>query len=148
MAAAKPMKSGINVRVEGLAQLDRTDSRMEGAQREYLQAAGERLRTQLVSATPRKSGAMAGAWTLTVDAPLSFVLVNAHPGAKARDRGAYIRPKRRSTLRFVGADGMFYTRKGIKQKPMNFTKKGLRGRGRIVSEEFAKAMDKLTAGGV
>jgi len=144
---ARAPKTDFNVRVDGLAQLDRTDSRMEGAQREYLENAGERLRAQMVAATPRRSGAMQSAWSLTVDAPLSFALVNTHPAAKARDRGAYIRPKRRSVLRFMGSDGMVYTRKGIKQRPLNFTKKGLRGRGRIVSEEFAKAMDKLNAGG-
>lgn len=138
-----------NVKVDGLAQLDQTDANMQRAQAQYLERGGERIRERLVEATPRRTGAMARAWTKAVDAPLQVAIVNTSDGAKARDRGAYIRPKRRTVLRFVTKDGsVVFTDQPVRQEATKFTQKALRPRTRIMREEFVRAIDAANRGSV
>lgn len=141
------MRGTVSVRIEGLAQLERFGSNMERAERIWLERAGRKFQASLTMATPKRTGRMARSWTSDVDMGSRAIrLVNAHPGAKAQDRGAYIAPKRRKVLRFRGSGGLVFTRGPVRLKAQQFSRKGLRGRGRIMQTEFSRAMDMLGGG--
>lgn len=150
MAAKKPqrnMRQNLNVRVEGMMELDNIDAGADRVTPVFLDRAGARFRQALVDATPKRSGRMAAKWRHVVNAgDRTLTLVNDHPGAKAQDRGAFIKPKRRRVLRFSVDGGDIFTSRPVRLPARQFSRKGLRGRGRIMQEEFRRAMDDLAQG--
>lgn len=146
---AKNMRLAVNVRIEGMEALNGVADNMDAAIGAFLRSAGARFAMSLAAATPRRTGRMASMWRPEVDASArTLTMVNAHPGAKAVDRGAYIKPKRRDVLHFTAGGSDIYTSRPVRIKARQFSKKGLRGRGRIMQEEFAKAMDHAARGGM
>lgn len=147
MAPRKNMRQNLNVRVEGMMELENIERGMDRVVPLFLGRAGKRFRISLVAATPRRTGRMASKWRAQVNSlSRTLTLVNDHPGAKAQDRGAFIRPKRRSVLKFNAGGDTVYTRRPVRIRARQFSRKGLRGRGRIMQEEFARAMDNLAEG--
>lgn len=143
----KNLRQNINVSVSGMMELENIERGIDRVVPLFLSRAGKRFRLSLVAATPRRTGRMASQWRATVDPQArSLSLANAHPGAKAQDRGAYIKPKRRKVLRFNSGDGVVYTRGPVRLHARQFSRKGLRGRGRIMQEEFARATDEVARG--
>lgn len=150
MAPRKPpknMRSNLNVRVEGMRELENIERGMDRVMPMFLTRAGKRFRISLVAATPRRTGRMASKWRAQVSSlNRTLTMVNDHPGARAQDRGAFIRPKRRSVLKFTAGGDTIYTSRSIRLPARQFARKGLRGRGRIMQQEFSKAMDDLAEG--
>lgn len=138
-------KDTFSVRLEGLSEAEDIPGGIERAQRHFLERAGKRFVTSLQVATPRRRGRLARSWRYDLDGgspPDRLRLVNDQPYAKAIDRGAFIRPKSGRFLRFtVGGREVFV--RSVRLPAANIGKKGLRGRGRIMQEEFVKAMDRL-----
>lgn len=134
-------RSGLSVRIDGLSALESIPGAIERAPRQYLDAAGRRLSRQLAQHSPRRTGRLARSWRHVVLDDQRVLIANPLPYARAQDAGAYIQAKGR-VLRFrVGGQEVFT--RAVRLRGTGYTRKGLRGRGRIVREEFERVMRRL-----
>jgi hypothetical protein len=142
MARATGSKTSFNVRVEGMSNLQRIPDRIDKAQHVFLSNAGKRFVGALVAATPKRTGRLARSWRYLPVGTKGLILVNDQPYAKAADRGAFIRAKRGKFLRFTVRGREVFVR-AVRLPKHDIGKKGLRGRGRIMNEEFRKAFARV-----
>jgi len=141
---ARRTQQALRVDIEGLERLQALPGFLEEGQQRFLELAATRIAGVLAEAAPGGKTGRIGRATKgrALSATLAEVSIE-HPGARALDLGAYIRPKRGKALRFQAAGGMVFSRGAVRLAPRHFTKKGLRKRGAIVRRAYLEAFDQL-----
>lgn len=135
-------KELFNVQVNGMSALGSIPEAIERGQKLFMDRAGKRFRDSLSTASPSRSGRLKRSWRYEVQGTSRLRFVNDQPYAKAQDRGAFIQPKAGRFLRFTIGSREVFVRQ-VRLPPQKIGQKGLRGRARIMNEEFAKTMDRL-----
>lgn len=127
-----------SIKLSGLAEAGKIPDWIDHAQRAMLDDVCDELASAIgdASGSSRIAGAARGR---SLSSTKGVVGVYGVVFAKARDRGAYITPKRGKVLRF--ADGSFRT--VARLKPHNYVKKGLRKRRTIGEAAFQRHFDNL-----
>lgn len=135
------MASSYSIKLTGLSEAAQIPDWLDHAQRAMLAEVCDEL-AEAIGAASGSSQIRAGARGRAISSTKGVVGVYGVVFAKARDRGAYITPKRGITLRF--ADGTF--RRVARLTPHNYVKKGMRKRRSIGEQAFARHFDNLKAG--
>lgn len=144
----------VKVKLEGLSELAKIPGFLEQGQRRFLERAGERISDAIAEKAPGgKSGSIGrSAHSITLS-PTKVAVIVDHPGAKALEEGATIKPKGKA-LRL--RDGRFVHRSSRRRSgsagtppgavfipPRRYAKSALRRRNKIVREVFSEALDQL-----
>lgn len=139
--------ASLNVTVRGLEDLERIDRHMPEARRGFMKKGGEKLAEAVAESAPGGRGGTPGsAWESHVISAEEIAIANtrgsanARAAAKALEVGAYIRPgPGKRALRF--RDGTFRAFARIPR--LQYARKALRARRRVLEEEYARAYDHL-----
>lgn len=146
MARRKSAGDGGTVRtsIEGLEELSRLPGWIDRGQRRFVERSGERIAEAIAERAPGGKGGSVGRATRsrTLSSTKAEIVVD-HPGAKALERGAFIKPKRHTKLRFTVGGRTVFPR-FVRLKGRGYAAKGLRARRKIVNSEYAKAFDDLS----
>ncbi len=134
----------LRVRLEGMSELVKIPGGLEDAQRDFVRRSGERLRDSIAERAPGGPAGSVGRSFKTFTAGFTRAIIYSdHPGAKALEKGAYIKPRRKGgALRF--RDGTF-TRRPVRIPAKKYAERGLRSRSKIVKEEFRKTFGDVTS---
>lgn len=127
----------VSVKIEGLSQLAELPGFLEEGQVKFVDRIGKRIAHAIEEASP-KAGIPFEAEAVNSTA---IRVVSRHPGAKALDKGAFIKGKGKK-LRFMVGGKQVFT-KHVRLKARKYTNKGLRKRNAIVREEFDKEFNHL-----
>jgi len=128
-----------SVSVKGLPELRQIPGFMDKAERELLENASKKIADEVGDAAPKRSGKLAHSWKAETLTSTSARVYSDSDYAKAQDKGAYIKPKRKA-LRF--RDGHFQ-RIPARIPATGYVKKGLKNRGKIVRNEYLQAFGNL-----
>ena len=138
-------RSSFSVKVEGLEEASRIPGWLDSAQERFLHEAAEQIADAVGAAAPRKTGRLAASWKgRALSSTRALIASRGTSYAKAQARGAYITPKSGKALRF--SDGSF--RRFARIPATNYDRKGLRKRGRIIRDVFARAFGDIKRGAV
>lgn len=142
--------SGVmRVTLEGnLERANRIPGWIDHAQRRQLERAGDLIEDDVEGKAPGgPGGSIARSVRTRTLSDTRLELVATHPGAKALERGAFIRSNRgRGTaIRFEEAGRTVFVRspRGVRLPALGWFKKGLRQRRRRIREAFDEAFDDL-----
>jgi hypothetical protein len=139
---AKPSGTTFRVRIEGLAELAKIPGGLERGQRILLERGTGRIRDEIRRKAPGGPTGRAGrAVQSRVISPSKAVVASiGFDGAKALERGAFIRSKRGpgTAIRFeVGGQRVFVRHpRGVRIPAFRYFEKGLRPRARFMREAF------------
>lgn len=141
-----------NVRVEGLSRLAAMPGFLERAQRDLLdrssKAIGDEVRKRAPGGPDSAIGRDVEARALS--STIAVIRSKGHPGAKALERGAFIRSRRGAgtAIRFNTPSGPIFVRspRGVRIKARGFYRRGLRTRSKHVREAFGQTFGNLPGG--
>lgn len=135
----------MNVRLEGMSKAAQIPGWLEEGQREFVDETGKRLRDSIRSKAPGGDhGEIARSVVYVVINSRRVMIFSLHPGAKAQERGAWIKPRHPGgAIRFEMEGREIFLRGGVRIPATRFATKGLRPRSRIVRETFAEKMSHL-----
>lgn len=124
------------VKLEGLSEMEeKIPNWIDHGERKLVDNIAHRLADSVHDASPKGGIPFRGRAVNSSSAEIS----SNHPGAKALDKGAYIRGKGKK-LKFE-VDGRTIFATAVRLAARNYTKKGLRKRNSIAKEEFSKIFD-------
>ena len=147
-------KGRMKVKLEGLSELAKIPGFLEEGQQRFLERAGEGISDAIAEKAPGgKTGSIGRSTRSLVLSPTKVVVVVDHPGARALEEGATIKPKGKAIrLR----DGRFIHRSSRRRSgsagappgavfipPKRYAKSALRRRNKIIREVFTEAYDQL-----
>lgn len=135
----------MRVRLEGMSEAVKIPEWLERGQREFVDKSGSRLAESIRLRAPGgPTGAIGRSIVSKTLNSRRVIIFSLHPGAKAQETGAYVKPRRRGgALRFQANGRVVYVRGGVRIPATRFATKGLRPRSKIVKQTFAETMSRL-----
>lgn len=127
------------VSIDGLDRLEKLPAELSQAGRAFLIDAIEDLKDEVASVAPGgAAGSVGRSFFADIIIPAAVArIASDHPGAKALDKGAYIRRTGWRPVRFyVGGQAVFA--RWVRLKPLRYMQKGLRHRNAIVGDAFER----------
>lgn len=148
MARKRSGGTNLSVAVDGLDELRRLPGFLDRGQRELLDKGLTGIRDAIALVAPGGPTGRAGraVKAKTLSSTRGVVGSFDFPGARALERGAFIRPKG-TALRFQVEGRTVFVRRGIRIKARWYHKKGLRGRRRIIRAAYHDAFGNLNRHG-
>jgi hypothetical protein len=128
----------VSLNIKGLSAFEDDAEWLETGQHRFLQKITDRIADAVKEASPKGRIPFRGHVTSSTLAKIE----SNHPGAKALDKGAYIRGHGKK-LRFHVEGRTIFT-KAVRIKGTKYVAKGLRKRNKIVTEEY----ERIFGGGV
>lgn len=138
-----------SIAVEGLDQLRALPGFIDRGQRELLDKGASGIRDAIRAVAPGGPSGTAGraVQSRTLSSTRALVGSFHFAGARALERGAFIRPKKGKALRFQIQGKTVFTRRGVRIEARGYHKKGLRARGRIIRAAYHDAFGDVTRRG-
>lgn len=151
MARKRKGGNAMSVAVDGLDEMRKIPGFIDRGQRILLDRSTQRIRDEIAKRAPGGASGKAGrdveARTLT--STVAIIRSKGFEGAKALERGAFIRSKRGpdTAIRFEGEDGPVFVRapRGIRIKGRGYFKKGLRTRSKHIRQAYHEGFGDLEA---
>ncbi len=140
--AATPLYT---VKVPDWEKLDRLPGEIERARHRFVEDLGGELRDAVADKAPGgRNGVIGRSMFADVVGGGVIRIASRHRGAKALDKGAYIRPRRAGgkAIRFR-VDGEIVFRRWARIKARRFVSKGLRQRNRVAEGQFRRHFGNL-----
>ena len=138
------MAAGVlSLRVEGLDELHEIPRLLDRAQHRLLERSSRELGRDVAEEAPGGAGGAIGRATRVRGFTDTRAAVSVdHPGARALEHGAVIRPRNAEVMRFdVGGQTVFARQTQI--RPQRFFERALRTRERVASRAYSEAFDDL-----
>jgi hypothetical protein len=143
-----PARSEFQVRLFGVDELEQLARTLVGVRGRLARELAQGLADALAEASPDDGGhRLADSWKGRALSDELAVVESHHPGAKARDRGAYLVGRRGQPIRFRSAGGDLVFARFVRQKPEHYTRRALAKRRVIAEAVFDREVAELKAAG-
>jgi hypothetical protein len=139
-------RTGLQVRVLGLDELQKLERTLDGSGRRFADRLAQGIADEFASVSPDDGGhRLASSWQGRAISDSLAVVESNHPGAKARDRGAYLTPKHGKAIRFQSSTGQTVFARFVRQKGTHYVDRALRKRRVIAEAVFEQEFANLRA---